>query len=192
MAKLPAKLWPEMTTTDFAALDRERVVAVLPVGAIEQHGPHLPVVDACIKQGIIDEVLRRLLANLPVTFLPLMSLLGHRDVFGAFRDQAAAIAGLAWHRFALIAERQPHRDDIVVFLLLVIERHLGRDRAVEVHHDSLGVKGVVVIGIVSVDRTRRHKAFLVGSRRVDQRLDRRLFHSQVVEVQPAVVGAAHP
>jgi creatinine amidohydrolase len=50
-----------MTTTDFAALDCERVVAVLPVGAIEQHGPHLPVaVDECINQGIIDEVLRRL------------------------------------------------------------------------------------------------------------------------------------
>jgi creatinine amidohydrolase len=63
--KAPAKLWQEMTTTDFAALDRERVVAVLPVGAIEQHGPHLPVaVDACINQGIIDEVLRRLPADL--------------------------------------------------------------------------------------------------------------------------------
>jgi creatinine amidohydrolase len=66
--KAPAKLWQEMTTTDFAALDRERVVAVLPVGAIEQHGPHLPVaVDACINQGIIDEVLRRLPDELPNT-----------------------------------------------------------------------------------------------------------------------------
>ena len=75
MAKLPAKLWQEMTTTDFAELDRERVVAVLPVGAIEQHGPHLPVaVDACINQGIIDEVLRRLPADLPATFLPLMPI----------------------------------------------------------------------------------------------------------------------
>jgi len=75
MAKLPAKLWQEMTTTDFAELDRERVVAVLPVGAIEQLGPHLPVaVDACINQGIIDEVLRRLPADLPATFLPLMPI----------------------------------------------------------------------------------------------------------------------
>jgi creatinine amidohydrolase len=75
MAMLPAKLWQEMTTTDFAALDRERVVAVLPVGAIEQHGPHLPVaVDTCINQGIIDEVLRRLPADLPATFLPLMPI----------------------------------------------------------------------------------------------------------------------
>jgi creatinine amidohydrolase len=75
MAKPPAKLWQEMTTTDFAVLDRERVVAVLPVGAIEQHVPHLPVaVDACINQGIIDEVLRRLPADLHATFLPLMPI----------------------------------------------------------------------------------------------------------------------
>ena len=75
MVKLPARLWQEMTTTDFAALDPERTIAVLPVAAIEQHGPHLPVsVDACINQGILDEVLRRLPDDLPVTFLPLMPI----------------------------------------------------------------------------------------------------------------------
>jgi creatinine amidohydrolase len=75
MVKLPARLWQEMTTTDFAALDPERTIAVLPVAAIEQHGPHLPVsVDACINQGVLDEVLRRLPDDLPVTFLPLMPI----------------------------------------------------------------------------------------------------------------------
>src|SRR5258705_35709 len=33
--------WGEMTAADFAALD-ERSVAILPVAATEQHGPHLP------------------------------------------------------------------------------------------------------------------------------------------------------
>jgi len=75
MAKHPAKLWHEMTTTDFAALDRERTIAVLPVAAVEQHGPHLPVwVDACINEGIVAEVLRRLPADLPATFLPMMPI----------------------------------------------------------------------------------------------------------------------
>jgi creatinine amidohydrolase len=73
MGRLPARLWVEMTTADFAALDLERTVAVLPVAAVEQHGPHLPVwVDACINEGIIAEALRRLPADLPVTFLPMM------------------------------------------------------------------------------------------------------------------------
>ena len=75
MANLPARLWQEMTTIDFGALDRERTIAVLPVAAIEQHGPHLPLcVDACINQGIVDEVLRRLPPDLPVTFLPLIPI----------------------------------------------------------------------------------------------------------------------
>jgi creatinine amidohydrolase len=71
MARLPARLWHEMTTTDFAALDRERAIAVLPVAAVEQHGPHLPVgVDAFINDGIIADVLRRLPPDLAATFLP--------------------------------------------------------------------------------------------------------------------------
>ena len=75
MPKLPARLWLDMTTTDFTALDKERTIAVLPVAAVEQHGPHLPVcVDACINQGIIDEVMQRLPEDLPVTFLPLMPI----------------------------------------------------------------------------------------------------------------------
>ena len=75
MARLPLRLWQDMTTTDFVTLDKERTVAVLPVGAIEQHGPHLPVcVDACINQGIIDEAMRRMPDDLPATFLPLMPI----------------------------------------------------------------------------------------------------------------------
>lgn len=35
-------IWEELTTTDFARIDRSTPV-VLPVAAIEQHGPHLPL-----------------------------------------------------------------------------------------------------------------------------------------------------
>src|SRR5260221_11889912 len=46
---------PVHLTTDFpAALDAERMVAILPVAAIEQHGPHLALgVDAIINEGIV-------------------------------------------------------------------------------------------------------------------------------------------
>jgi creatinine amidohydrolase len=71
MTKLPKRFWHEMTWPDFAALDKERAIAVLPVGAIEQHGPHLPVyVDACINAGVIARTLELLPDDLPVTFLP--------------------------------------------------------------------------------------------------------------------------
>jgi creatinine amidohydrolase len=75
MAQFPRKYWQEMTTTDFAAIDRERAVVVLPVAAIEQHGPHLPVgVDAAINRGIVDRVIALLPNDLPVTFLPMMPI----------------------------------------------------------------------------------------------------------------------
>lgn len=35
--------WLEMTWTELSALDREKTVVLLPMGAIEAHGPHLPL-----------------------------------------------------------------------------------------------------------------------------------------------------
>jgi hypothetical protein len=37
----PTAFWHDMRTTDFARVDVDRTVALLPVAAIEQHGPHL-------------------------------------------------------------------------------------------------------------------------------------------------------
>jgi creatinine amidohydrolase len=73
MLRFPRKLWQDMTTADFATLERERVIAVLPVAAIEQHGPHLPIsVDATIVGGIVARLVALVPDDLPVTFLPLM------------------------------------------------------------------------------------------------------------------------
>lgn len=73
MTRLPRTSWEEMTTADFAAFDAARAIAVLPVAAIEQHGPHLPVsVDATILRGLVAAVIERLPDDLPVTFLPMM------------------------------------------------------------------------------------------------------------------------
>lgn len=67
------RLWQEMTTEDFAGLDPERTVAVLPVGAVEQHGPHLPVsVDATLNEAILARAAALLPADCPVTLLPAM------------------------------------------------------------------------------------------------------------------------
>ena len=48
-----AFFWAEMTTKDFAGLDPEKTIAILPTAAIEQHGPHLPVMtDTAIAEEI--------------------------------------------------------------------------------------------------------------------------------------------
>jgi creatinine amidohydrolase len=67
------RLWQEMTTEEIAALDAARVIAILPVAAIEQHGPHLPLeVDARINAGVLARTVELLPATLPVTVLPAM------------------------------------------------------------------------------------------------------------------------
>jgi creatinine amidohydrolase len=70
MTKIP-RFWSDLATTDFALLDVARTVAVLPVAATEQHGPHLPLsVDTDLVNGIVAAALPHLPADLPALFLP--------------------------------------------------------------------------------------------------------------------------
>jgi creatinine amidohydrolase len=66
-----SRYWAQLTTRDFHALDPAATVAVLPLGATEQHGPHLPLgVDTTLADGIVAAALPLLAAELPVLFLP--------------------------------------------------------------------------------------------------------------------------
>lgn len=52
--------WHHLATTDFVRVDPERTVALLPVAAVEQHGPHLPLAtDALICDAIVAGALER-------------------------------------------------------------------------------------------------------------------------------------
>ena len=73
--QLPSHFWSDLTTRQFAqwsaSQEIAQVVAVLPVAATEQHGPHLPVsVDTTLVDGVVNASLRHLPADLPVLFLP--------------------------------------------------------------------------------------------------------------------------
>ncbi|MCW5655792.1 creatininase family protein [Hydrogenophaga sp.] len=75
MSVAPSRHWSDLTTADFAALDKARAIAVLPVAATEQHGPHLPLsVDTDIANGIVAAALPHLAADLPALFLPTQAL----------------------------------------------------------------------------------------------------------------------
>ena len=71
----PARHWADVSTRDFAAAQAlglaARTVALLPVAAVEQHVPHLPLsVDATLLQGVVDAALALLPAGVPALFLP--------------------------------------------------------------------------------------------------------------------------
>jgi creatinine amidohydrolase len=63
----PSRFLPYLSWTEIAALpDRENTVIVLPTGATEQHGPHLPcAVDTVICSGVVGHALARLDAKVP-------------------------------------------------------------------------------------------------------------------------------
>jgi creatinine amidohydrolase len=72
----PHRFLPYLSWTEINALpDRENTVIVLPVGAIEQHGPHLPCsVDSVISSGVMGHALAKLPAEVrafglaPITY----------------------------------------------------------------------------------------------------------------------------
>ncbi len=71
---LNTHFWSDLNTQDFAGMDKLRAIAVLPLAATEQHGPHLPLsVDTDIVNAVIAcsvSVLQTKASSLPVYFLP--------------------------------------------------------------------------------------------------------------------------
>ncbi|MGV0876349.1 creatininase family protein [Martelella sp. FLE1502] len=67
--------WNELTSPDFAALDAEKTIAILPIASTEQHGPHLPVAtDVAIARGMLDTVQAMLPDDLDVLVLPVQEI----------------------------------------------------------------------------------------------------------------------
>jgi creatinine amidohydrolase len=66
-----SRFWADLSTREFAQLDPAGTVAVLPLGATEQHGPHLPLsVDQTLVDGVVAAALSHLPAQVPVLVLP--------------------------------------------------------------------------------------------------------------------------
>jgi creatinine amidohydrolase len=72
MTAVPPRDWTDLHWPDIGPAEPARWIAVLPLAATEQHGPHLPLgTDVMIAQAYLTRVRELLPAGLPVTFLPL-------------------------------------------------------------------------------------------------------------------------
>ncbi|MDX2098404.1 MAG: creatininase family protein [Leptolyngbyaceae cyanobacterium bins.59] len=63
----PDRFYPYLAWTDIQAMpDKENVVLIQPIGAIEQHGPHLPlVVDSAIGVAVLGKALNQVNPSVP-------------------------------------------------------------------------------------------------------------------------------
>jgi creatinine amidohydrolase len=68
----PERFFPYLTWTDIQAMpDQENVVIIQPLGSIEQHGPHLPIiVDSAIAVSVLGKALSKLNPTVPAYALP--------------------------------------------------------------------------------------------------------------------------
>jgi creatinine amidohydrolase len=67
--------WADLTAPEFAALDRKGAVAILSIGAIEQHGPHLAMgVDRDLTLAVLTRTLPLIDPALTVLALPVQAI----------------------------------------------------------------------------------------------------------------------
>src|ERR1700755_2866363 len=70
-ANVPPRDWTEIHWPGIPELQPSRWIAVLPLAATEQHGPHLPLgTDVMIAQAYLAQARELLADSLPATFLP--------------------------------------------------------------------------------------------------------------------------
>ena len=69
------RYWGDLTSAEFRALDPATTIALLPVAAYEQHGPHLAVsTDTVIGEGLMGELVAQLPDDLSVLVMPTMAV----------------------------------------------------------------------------------------------------------------------
>ncbi|MBX9817504.1 MAG: creatininase family protein, partial [Burkholderiaceae bacterium] len=71
----PSRFWADWSTRDFTQYQADgrlgATIAVLPVAATEQHGPHLPLrVDTALVDGVVAAAVPHIPADVPALFLP--------------------------------------------------------------------------------------------------------------------------
>lgn len=120
--------WQDLTTLDFAGLDPMATVALLPVAAIEQHGPHLPLAtDALINAAIVAETLQRVPQDVTLLALPGLTIgssLEHTAYAGTLSIEAETLLA-AWKQIGASVARTGVRK------LVILNTHGGQTALVD-------------------------------------------------------------
>jgi creatinine amidohydrolase len=128
--------WGDYSTVEYSSIDAETTIAVLPLAAIEQHGPHLPVsTDTSIMAGMLDTVIARLPDELDIRILPIQAVgksNEHLHAPGTLTLPAAALIE-AWTELGISIARAGVRK------LVIVNSHGGNEEIMGVVSRELRV-----------------------------------------------------
>ncbi|MCK2053648.1 creatininase family protein [Methylobacterium sp. 37f] len=101
---MPIRHWAELTTNEIRNRDMGRAIAVLPVAAIEQHGPHLPLAtDTIIAEGYLAHLTALPADELDVLLLPVQAI-GKSDEHDGFAGTLTLDTGTALEAWTSIGD----------------------------------------------------------------------------------------
>lgn len=138
--------WADLSRAEFEALDRGRTVLILPIGATEQHGPHLPVsVDADLVEAVAERALALVDTDLPLLSLPALVYgksnehgtipgtlsLSAETLMHVVRDIGASLARTGFRRLVLF---NGHGGNSPVLDIMARDLRIAHDMHVAVCH----------------------------------------------------------
>lgn len=136
--------WTDFSAPEFQNIDPEQTIALLPIAAVEQHGPHLPVgTDTILNQGCLSLLTERAPPDLDLRILPIQSV-GKSNEHMWARGTVTHTAGSlieSWVELGLSVARAGVRK------LVMVNSHGGNEevmgivaRELRVHENMLVVK----------------------------------------------------
>ncbi len=141
--------WLHNTTEDFAAADLSNVIAVLPVAAIEQHGPHLPLgTDTLIMEGYLARTRSMLPATSQAIFLPIQTIGQSREHI-AFHGTLSLTTGTALASWMEICESIALTG---IRKLVIVNSHGGNSSVIDLLSRELRVRRGLLAVIASWSR----------------------------------------
>ena len=137
--------WQDLTWTDFRSLPGD-AVAILPVAAVEQHGPHLPVsVDATINAGILTRALDLVPPDATVLALPMQAVglsVEHIRFPGTLTLSAETLIAVLTDIGRSVARAGVRR-------LVILNSHGGQPQVVDIVCRRLRADGMFAVGCMA-------------------------------------------